>query len=325
MKYRLKPKKVYSIDEFNALLEQTKYYPNVNFDKMTSWKQAPPLCRQVRVGSFWIDLTVNTFGDKHRYQLRFVADEAKQETKITGAIAFSAFKKKCLEHGIDLNTYTIDNGKNIKETIPSFMIWADPMSLNLTLENAHHIDFHSSFPAGLANTHPEFRPLLTELYEGRKQNPEYKAILNLAIGYMQSISCCEAKWAHLSRDAIVDNNKRIKELSQRLLMNGNLILAYNTDGIWYSGSIYHGEGEGKKLGDWENDHTNCKIRFKTRGAYEYIENNIYTPVVRGLTTYDMEKPREEWEWGDIYKGAPIEYIFLEKENCVIARHLEEDK
>ena len=326
MKYKLKAKKVYSIDEFNSLLEQTRYYPEIDFDKMKSWKQAPPLCRQVKVGGFWIDLTINSFGDKHRYQLRMVPKEAIKDGELTGSQAFKIFKEQCLKYGINLDDYIIYNGKEVKLTIPSYLIKADPGSLDYVFEGANHIDFHSSFPAGLANTHPEFRPLLEELYNKRKENAVYKAILNLTIGYMQSITCCDAKWAHLSKDAITDNNNRIKELTQKLLMNGNIILAYNTDGIWYTGNVYHGEGEGSTLGAWENDHINCKIRFKSAGAYEYIENGIYTPVVRGLTTFDIEKPdRETWEWGDIYKGSAIEYVYLKNENRVIAKHVEEIK
>ena len=32
------------------------------------------------------------------------------------------------------------------------------------LTNVHHIDFHNSYPAGLVNTHPEFKDVITFLY-----------------------------------------------------------------------------------------------------------------------------------------------------------------
>lgn len=232
--------------------------------------------------------------------------------------AFYIFKNKCLDYGIDLDKYKITNGKEIKEQIESPLITmfnhmdkTDP-----GLDNVHHIDFHSSYPAGLANTHPEFKQVLEEIYN-KRNDPQFtiinKAILVDSIGWMQSYKPERnrfAEWAHLSRDAIADNNKRIIELTVRLRSSGRKILGYNTDGIWYRGEIYHGKGEGKNLGDWSNDHINCLFRSKSDGAYEFIENGKYNVVVRGLTTYDMIEPnRDKWKWGDMYKGTNINYHF----------------
>ena len=92
---------------------------------------------------------------------------------------------------------------------------------------------------------------------------------------MQSISGCNARWAHLSRDAIKDNNDRVKKLAETLEKKGRMVLSFNTDGIWYKGPVYHGEGEGDGLGEWHNDHVNCKFRAKSSGSYEFIENKKY--------------------------------------------------
>ena len=117
-----------------------------------------------------------------------------------------------------------------------------------------------------------------------------KAILNFSIGWMQSYKPSNkryAEWAHLSRDAIADNNKRIIDLSIRLQASGRKILGYNTDGIWYQGQIYHGAGEGNNLGDWSNDHTNCLFRSKSDGSYEFIEDNTYNAVVRNCRNSNL--------------------------------------
>ena len=102
-------------------------------------------------------------------------------------------------------------------------------------------------------------------------------------------------------------------------------ILYNTDGVWYyspNGKPYHGEGEGKGIGCWENDHLDCKWRAKSKGCYEFIEEGKYSPVVRGLTKYDKIKPdRTTWEWGDIFKKeAEViqlklkdEYLWLDNE------------
>lgn len=236
------------------------------------------------------------------------------QPKIYGREAFSAFKKWLLLDGIDLEDYAIDNGAEVKKTIPKYIIKMENEKYkDCIFKNVHHIDFHNSFPAGLVNTHPEFGGVITMAYNTRKTRPINKAILNYSIGFMQSISMTGAQWAHLAKDAIEDNNKRVEELAAKVAASGRLILSYNTDGFWYAGEIYHGEGEGKALGQWENDHINCKFRAKSAGAYEYIEDGNYFPVVRGRTNLDLIKPRTEWEWGDIYRreAQVIEFFWEE--------------
>ena len=221
------------------------------------------------------------------------------EDHISGWKAFRLFSDKCKEYGIDLEQYKIPNGKEIKETIEKPLIFFK--NYDKVYKRVNHIDFHNSYPAGLVRTHPEFKEVVQYFYERRKEDPTNKMVLNATIGYMQSLQCCDAAWSYLSRDAIKDNNDRIRELATRIALSGRYILGYNTDGIWYQGDPYKGEGEGKELGEWENDHINCQLRAKSNGAYEYIEDGKYTPVLRGFTNYDNIKPREQWVWGDIYR------------------------
>lgn len=231
---------------------------------------------------------------------------------LSGKKAFTTFKKLLLKSGINLENYAVENGKEIKTQIESPLIGAKRESLyDIEFTKAHHIDFHSSFPAGLANTHPEFRPLLEEIYKKREEKEIYKNILNFSIGYMQSLGGCKARYAILARDAINDNNFRVKNLTQKLEKNGRIILLFNTDGIWYQGAIFHGEGEGEGLGEWHNDHTNCIFRAKSAGAYEFIENGVYYPIVRGVSN----EAKADWKWGDIYteKANPEQFVFSEEE------------
>lgn len=117
----------------------------------------------------------------------------------------------------------------------------------------------------------------------------------------------------MAKDAIADNNKRLFDLSQKISDSGRQVMLWNTDGVWYQGDIYHGEGEGKKLGDWENDHVNCSLRIKSKGAYEYIEDGKYYPVLRGYTKLDKVKPRNEWKWGDIFHTDAVVIEFYWRE------------
>ena len=271
----------------------------------------PPMW-DVKYNSNCVELTiVSTY--MLRVQFRTIMKKDGEQT-IYGRQAFTEFKRMLVAAGINLDDYKIDNGEEVKKTIDKYLIrlerdiWKD-----VTLEGCHHLDFHNSFPAGLANTHPEFRPVIEKLYNERKNKPINKAILNLSIGFLQSIGGCGARWAHLSRDAIHDNNVRLEELANRLKESGRTVLLWNTDGIWYKGPVYHGDGEGSRLGEWENDHIDCTLRIKSKGAYEFIEDGKYYPVLRGATKLDEVKPREEWVWGDIYNrdAKVIQFEFTE--------------
>lgn len=241
-----------------------------------------------------------------------------KEDEIRPIDAWFEFCYKLKTHGIDINKYIIENGAEIKKQIKKPLIYFYEKTYNKIYENAHHIDFHNSYPAGLANTHPEFRETINELYLERKNNPKYKAVLNYAIsGCMQSPkNPWKSRWAHLSKDAIDDNIARLTKLAFKLELEGREILGFNTDGIWYTGDIYHGDGEGNNLGEWENDHVNCKFRAKSNGAYEYIEDGKYYPVLRGTSNYELEVPRELWQWGDIYKNGLLIFEFDEEKGVI---------
>lgn len=287
------------------------------FNNMYAW--------DVRKLSSMIEITIRTHVEC-RIQFRQISklDDGTEELPMSGHTAFMRFKKLCSEAGIDLDKYADNDfyhAKEIKNSIPKPKIClADEMWKDKIITNAHHIDFHNSYPAGLCNTHPEFRPVIEPLYNERHDHPENKLVLNATIGYMQSaMPQVRARWAQLSHDAIKDNNDRIDALAQELIDNGYTIIAYNTDGIWYAGRRpYHGDNEGPALGQWENDHKYCKLRFKSDGAYEFIENGEYTPKVRGYTNLDKIKDRSEWTWGDIYnyEATPVMFSF-DKETGII--------
>ena len=240
----------------------------------------------------------------------------KLPNKMSGRKAFTAFKRILLKHGINLDEYAISNGAEVKETIEKPLIGAKrEIFYDYTFEKVNHIDFHSSYAGGLANTHPEFRDILTTLYSKREEKEEYKNILNFSIGFMQSVAGCKARWAHLSRDAIQDNNKRVKNLAETLEKKGRIVLTFNTDGIWYKGAVYHGAGEGEGLGEWHNDHIDCTFRARSAGSYEFIEKNVYHAVVRGVAN-DL---KADWKWGDIYekKAEPQIFKFTEEGGVAI--------
>lgn len=318
--YLLIPVTVFNInkegaEKFNKIYQWLKEQKLHKIERTSSGgiKSGPHRKRpawDVKKSKTCIEITVLMDGGAWRLQFR---SELKQG--MSGRKAFTLFKRMLLKKGIDLEKYAIQNGREVKNEIECPLIKAKrKLFYDRVFENVNHIDFHSSYAGGLANTHPEFRGVLEELYAKREEKKEYKNILNFSIGFMQSISGCNARWAHLSRDAIKDNNDRIRNLTKILEKKGRMVLSFNTDGIWYKGAVYHGEGEGSGLGQWHNDHVNCKFRMKSSGSYEFIENGKYFPVVRGISNISKKK----WKWGDIYekKADLVLYSFDEEKGVV---------
>lgn len=318
--YLLIPVTVFNIDKdgaknFNKIYQWLKTQNLYPIERTPSGgiKNGPRVKRpawDVKKSPSCIEITALLTEGSWRIQFR-----SELKKGMSGRRAFTAFKRLLLKRGIDLEKYAIDNGREVKKEIESPLIGAKhKLFYDLEYEHVNHIDFHSSYAGGLANTHPEFRETLEELYSKREEKSHYKDILNFSIGFMQSISGCNARWAHLSRDAIKDNNDRVRNLAKLLEKKGRMVLSFNTDGIWYRGSVFHGEGEGNGLGEWHNDHINCKFRMKSSGSYEFIENGEYYPVVRGISNTS----KKEWKWGDIYsdKADMVLYQFSDTEGVI---------
>lgn len=318
--YKCKPKELlFNENDLKIFNTIYKYFLSSNLNILERSKSGT--IKKVRGNHYAWDCRTSSLGglitiimSGKMYSIKIGTFKSKDKS-IFPNVAFSMFKELCNKNGIDLDKYKIDNGIEVKKTIQKpliLMYYKDQV-----LYNVHHLDYHSSYATGLCNTHPEFKPIIEILYNGRKEHSEYKDVLNMTIGMMQSIkNGRQAEWAHLSRDAIADNNRRIIELYNKLLLSGRKIVGFNTDGIWYQGELYHDENEGNNIGQWANDHIDCVFRSKSSGAYEFIENGVYYPVIRGSTKLDDIKPRNEWQWGDIYKEGIILYEFDEKEGFI---------
>lgn len=303
------------MDGFNDMLDFI--YDNDFFSKIVRTSSGgistnrysflPPMY-DVRTLNSCVELTVI---GKKMFRLQFRSDaELKKGTGISGAKAFNAFRAVCEKYNINLESYMITNGKEVKETIPAPWITFDNRFSNMRLTNAHHLDIHSAYMANIALAFKDLRKPIEEIFEERK-NPKnnllYKAILTHSFGFFQS-RMLGYSLAHLSKAAIEGTISQLKDLTKKLQEAGNVIVAYNTDGIWYIGNVYHGDGEGKCLGQWENDHHPDELIFKGIGTYGYTENGKFTPVVRGLRNLDKIKPRSEWQLSDLDNlGAPLKY------------------
>lgn len=328
------------VDTFNSILE---YFENEygNLNIITRTKKGGICTKRgiLRMPAYdiisvnaRIELTIVTYDFCARFQLSANANQIDvlDGKQLGGRQSYQRFKAICKKHGVDLDEFAVDNGKLYKERMgqPGWKPVCQAINrryYDRTWCDVHHIDLNSSYMSGIAHFNPKLKPIIEEIYNNRKdpeKNLEYKAILTHSYGYFQSPYCIinghGYALAKLSEQALYFNNWWICELQKRLEESGRKVLMINTDGIWYAGEIYHDFNEGSGLGQWKTDHRNCTFRMHSAGAYEFIEDGKYTPVVKGCTGLDRLKPRSDWEWGDIYKlGGSIQYKFDKKINRVI--------
>lgn len=236
-------------------------------------------------------------------RLQFRPSQGKGTNDLSGRKSFLKIKDEFIKDNIDIYKYSINNGLAVKKTIekPYIQICNDNY-LHNTYKNVHHLDINSSYPSGIAERYPELAKTINRIYINRKTDKSLKLALDASIGFMQSKWCVynhnQYCLSNLSKVAIEINNNKIKTMLKLLESKNKKPLIINTDGIWYQGDML--EINESNLGGWKTDHKNCILRVKSKGAYEYIEDGKYTPVVRGSTLLDRAKPRSKWKWGDIY-------------------------
>lgn len=323
---------------FNA---QVNYFKSINLPKIKRTPRGAIKRCSIgyaydvqKIGNSAIELTVTTWYATYRLVLTNNVDECGGATQMTGRKAYVTMRREFKKDGIDLEKYAVENGKEIKKhEIEAPMIMAtNHLQFGKTYENVHHLDFHSSYPGGLANKNPEMRKTIERIYAKRKSSDkdgELKLALDASIGFFQSQYCKIGKHgyalANLARDAVNDNNERIRRVTHELITSGRIPLLYNTDGIWYLGEpLENGADYGPGVGRWENDHTAIKFRAKSRGAYEYIDADGYHPVVRGRTKLEETKSRDTWEWGDIFQIGGIKKFGLGDNDNIIDEYVEEE-
>lgn len=284
--------------------------------------------------------------DYYAYRFRFRTSYKQGEDdnwSVSGSRGFETFKRLIKKFGGNIENIAIDNGKEVKTTMPKPLIYCKDEFIGQTLENVYHADINSAYMAGIKDYASMMRykdsknyetwdalcKTIDELFNNRKSSEfgkkHYKSVLNVSYGFMQS-QWCRLKGkgyalAHLSKIALESCIAKLQEFTAYQEHTGGIIVAYNTDGVFFIPSQFTEyqyksqlASPDKRLGEFKIDKFCKKLRFKSNGAYEYVdEDDRYTPVVRGRTILDSIKPREEWEWGDIYQHAAdvIRYKFIE--------------
>ena len=262
------------------------------------------------------------------YQLRFRINDTDFGREISGRDSFQRFRAELKRDGVDIENFAISNGKELKSAIDfgNPVIQFNESIKDKVIDNVHHVDMASAYMYFAGIYHPEWEKTIRRIYDLRKSDSIYKHILTHACGFFQSQYCILNGHGYALADvasfAIRNTAIAVKKMAKELTNYGFKILAFNTDGVWFHGDlkllpqeIFEKFTQKKEIGKFSIDHKNCTIRFKSVGAYEYMENGKYTPVVRGLTRYDRAGlARDNWKWGYIYtpEGEQVEVYKFER-------------
>lgn len=255
-------------------------------------------------------LTVVSNEGSIKIQIGYVKEKEHKGNNI-GGNASNRIISAVESTGIDFTKYqnSYEEGKKAASEIHKPEVKTVQAIKDVTYEgNIHHLDFHKFYPSGIVILHPELR----EAFQMLKDKGDKEA-LDAGTRYLAS-PYAKFQYAKLIKDGINFMYERFFQVYEDLKKD-HKVFAFNTDGIWYQGEVYHNPNlyEGNEFGEWSNDYINVqKIRFASDGCgkYEFItEDGTYIPKVKGLSTYDREVDRSEWEWGDIYKTSIIRLQF----------------
>lgn len=299
------------VSEFNRILQYAKRYyeeaPATRSRGMcntTKWRFLHRFT--VMPGNQTFELVIVCLEGCFRFILK---NKPGVTNTIKGTKACREIYKMADKYGIDFSQYAHGTKETKDEIVMPHinMLW--PALAGKTIKNCHHLDLNSAYASMIVKEYPELKEMYEELYSHRKDNDGYyKHVLTNSIGAWQSEYCVDYEsrhksnpyqFANLSKIAINGTRACIDSLIRKMMSKGCTPILTNTDGIWYSGPIYHDANEGNDLGQWKNDHTNCTLLVKSKGAYQYLEDDKCHTVVRGTSNLDLVQSREDWEFGAI--------------------------
>lgn len=279
----------------------------------------------------WIDsqtegLRLNQIGSVRIYVLigyrlyGFIMGCPRKEKTRTGGIAIQKLLSSFKKVGVDITPYKVEEkeGLAIKESMAHPLIQCVELPLSLSaygyVRGANHIDFHESYRGALEKKYPDLAKGFAQVDLDYPDHKENKDIINYSIGMFQS-KYMQYAYSKISKDAIDGTHDAVYSLSERLKKEGYLILGWNTDGIWYMPGrravppIYHGEGEGSKVGEWSNDYTDCDWCPISDGGNWVVLDGLkkgrrgFYKALRGNYGYSGVKAYEDWDcWDDVLKA-----------------------
>lgn len=207
-------------------------------------------------------------------------------------------------------------------------IWqeGDTMELNLspyiTKDHTIAVDAEDDETLLLPAAECTLRDVFEELYEGRKDNPNNKAIMNMTIGMF-----------HRKKNRLVEDNlwplaavikfrcnKRIVDTCEWLQKMGQKPLLINTDSILWQGGIIDEMDDifvdDKQLGNFTYEYKNCRAVIRSSKIYQVQDVDTGEVITRWSGSH-TKKYTSMLEFGQIWSGKVYDFLReLEDRNIV---------
>lgn len=157
------------------------------------------------------------------------------------------------------------------------------------------------------------KPVIQEIYDGRKEHPEYKMYMNMCIGFFHTTQPTLGPiCSHIASVVLSRCVKQMIERAERISEEGNIVLLINTDAIAWIGKQSNISEKIKNIGAFIPEYENGKIVICGVKKYQICnedESNLKT-VCSGLPL----ETSENMKFGDIV-NCDIEegYYALDKQ------------
>lgn len=166
------------------------------------------------------------------------------------------------------------------------------------------------------------RDVFEELYEGRKDNPDNKSIMNMTIGMFhrkKSRLDSENLWP-LAAVIKFRCNKRIIDTCEMLKFMGHTPILINTDSIMWRGSITPGMEEmfsdEKKLGNFTYEYKDCRAVMRSSKIYQIQDKETGETITRWSGSH-TKKYTSQLAFGQIWQESVYDYLRkIEQQNTI---------
>lgn len=164
--------------------------------------------------------------------------------------------------------------------------------------------------------------VFAELYEGRKDHPNYKNVMNMTIGMFHRKKTrfdSENLWP-LAAVIKFRCNKRIVDVCEWLLERGHTPILINTDSIMWQGCVAPGMdeifSEEKKLGNFTYEYKNCRAVMRSSKIYQVQDKETGETITRWSGSH-TKKYTGMLAFGQIWQESVYDFLRdLEERNTI---------
>ena len=113
------------------------------------------------------------------------------------------------------------------------------------------------------------KDIMEDLYNGRKEKPDNKIIMNSFFGYLQSTKLWKGdlNMAHVTAVVITRSNHRMLKYTQEMIENGGMPVLVMTDSIVWRGTVFNEFTKEKSLGAFVLEYEMADLAYCKYGQY----------------------------------------------------------